>query len=316
MVNLEAAPPVNPASSVAVAVITYRRPLLLAGLLASLQSQQLDSGYRCRIVVVDNDAKESARGVVESIEGRYETVYAVEPEPGIPAARQCSVELTHGDEMVVFVDDDECAPPGWLARLLATQASTGADVVTGPVVGILPHEAPSWAHHSDVYTSLGKHRTGDHLTKAYTNNTLVTRRVLDTVTPAFHNAFRFTGSSDLHFFLRVARAGFEIVWDDEAPVSETVPPERLTLGWLARRAFRSGAGDAISRRLIAPGWRTVALCLALGAARMANGLGLLLVGVVSPRHRIKGLRRVVSGAGTLAGTVGINHDEYRRSPAG
>lgn len=297
--------------TVALTVITYRRPELLRRLLTSLQAQEFD-GATARVVVVDNDAEGSAADVVASVEGPLPVHYVVEPDPGIPAARQRSVDETADDDLIVFIDDDERAPDGWLQRLLDTWRRTGADVVTGPVRGVLPEDVPDWARHADVYTSVGKHRTGERLTKAYTNNTLVRRAVFDTVTPAFHDAFRFTGSSDLHCFQRVHRAGFTIVWDDEAVVEEDVPSSRVSLPWLARRAFRSGAGDAISRRLITPGPATVLLCLALGAARTANGFALLLAGIVSPRARVKGFRRVWSGVGTFAGILGLNHAEYRR----
>lgn len=300
--------------AVALAVITYRRPQLLAGLLESLQAQQLThpDAWSVRVVVVDNDPDAGAREVVSASTGPWPIHYETESEPGIPLAREASVRLCADDDAVVFVDDDEIAPPGWLDRLLTTWQRTGADVVTGPVEGILPPDAPAWARHSDVYTSVGRHATGDELDKAYTNNTLVSREVLDTVTPAFDPAFRFTGSSDLHFFLRVHAAGFRIVWDDEAIVQEVVPPERVTLAWLARRAFRSGAGDSISRRLITPGWRGATASVVLGGGRMVNGLGLLVLGVASPPRRIKGLRRIVSGVGSLAGVVGVNHEEYKR----
>ena len=308
-------PPISGAPiSVAIAVITYRRPEQLAALLASLQAQDLGdpARWQVRIVVVDNDPDRTAAPVLADVRGPYPITAGIEPEPGIPFARQTSVELCAGDDAVIFVDDDEVAPAGWLQRLLDTWLGTGADVVSGPVAGRLPADAPAWAQHSDVYTSVGRHRTGDRIDRAYTNNTLVSRAVLDAVTPAFHPAFRFTGSSDLHFFLRVHRAGFAIVWDNEAPITEIVPSSRVRLRWLARRAFRSGAGNTISRRLITPGWRSVLVCAGLGTARIGNGLVLLVIGLVDPRSRIKGLRRLVSGIGSWAGLIGVNYAEYRR----
>ncbi len=300
------------ATAVAIAVVTYRRVDPLSRLLVSLQAQVLESHYVCRIVVVDNDPDGSAAEAVIESTGPHPVTWVLERDPGIPAARQRSVELTRRDDLVVFIDDDEQAPDGWLCRLLATMDTTGADVVTGPVQGILPPGAPRWAHYSDVYSSVGKHRTGAKLSKAYTNNTVVRRRVLDTITPAFHDSFRFTGSSDLHFFLRVAKAGFTIVWDDEAVVTEYVPEARLTLGWLLRRAFRSGAGDSISRRLISPTKLGFLVSLGLAIARVLNGLLLILAGLASPRLRIRGIRRVASGIGSFAGLVGVNYEEYRR----
>lgn len=303
------APPV-----IALAVISYRRPQMLARLLQSLQRQQPSGGtqWRARIVVVDNDAEESAREVVEQSTGPWPVSYAVETEPGIPFARERSLELCTDDDALVFVDDDEFAPDGWLDRLVSSWQGFGCDVVTGPVRGLLPPGAPGWAQHSDVYSSVGKHDTGARLPHAYTNNTLVSQQVVRTVRPGFDPAFRFTGSSDLNYFQRVHRAGFEIVWDDEAVIEEEVPASRVSLGWLVRRAYRSGAGDAVSRRLLSPGPRGNLTTAAMGLARIGNGVALTVAGVRDPARRIKGLRRIVSGVGTIAGLAGLNYEEYKR----
>ncbi|GAA0612783.1 hypothetical protein GCM10009534_54420 [Kribbella sandramycini] len=285
-------------------------------MLASLQAQELPAGadYAVRIVVVDNDADATAAAVVAGFDGgRYPIESVVEPEPGIPFARERSVELCWNDDALIFVDDDEVAPPGWLATLLQAWETSGADVVTGPVKGNLPAGAPAWNHYSDVHDSTGRHPTGLELRKAYTNNTLVSRRVYHTVTPGFHPAFRYTGSSDLHFFLRVHRAGFRIVWCEEACIAEEVPPARTTLSWLVRRAFRSGSGDTISRLLIRPGAVSYVLVLAYASARVVSAIGYALAGLLLGRktHLLKAVRRFFSGIGSLAGIVGINHDEYR-----
>ncbi len=49
-----------------------------------------------------------------------------------------------------------------------------------------------------------------------------------------------TGGSDSHFFRRLHRAGFSIVWADAALVSEWIPKSRACFGWLVRRFFRAG----------------------------------------------------------------------------
>src|SRR5690625_3958334 len=296
---------------VAVAIITYRRPTLLRGLLNSLGSQRLGPLHdvAVRVVIVDNDPKASARSVVREAQRElpWPVSYEVEPDPGIPAARQRSVDLCANDDAVVFVDDDEICPPGWLGALLDCWTRTGADVITGPVHGILPQGVPAWNHFSDVHSSRAKHETGEKLTRPYTNNTLVTRAVLDAVRPAFDERFRFTGSSDLHFFQRVHRAGFVIRWCEEAEVKEHVPPERTTLRWLVKRAFRSGAGDTISRRLIRSGPISVIEVLFLASARLGTGLVLLAIGLLPRQQRrwIKGVRRICSAAGSYAGLFGL-----------
>lgn len=308
----------DPEVQVAIAVITFRRPEELAALLRSLGNQELDEPehWRMRVVVVDNDPDGSAAAVVEAarVELLWPITYEIEPAPGIPLARQRSVDLCADDDAVIFVDDDETCPPGWLQSLLDCWDMTNTDVVTGPVHGILPPGAPEWNKYADVHSSRFRHRTGARLDKAYTNNTLVTREVIDSVTPAFDPRFRFTGSSDLHFFQRVHRAGFEIVWCAEAEVLEMVPLSRTTPRWHARRAFRSGAGDTISRRLISPGPVSFVLSLLFATGRLVSGVLLSLRGLLPGQRRelLKGMRRVCSGIGSYAGLVGVNYEEYRR----
>lgn len=303
---------------IAIAIITRRRPQQLTLLLESLSAQRLrdPDAYAVRIVVVDNDAGGTAADVIAAAgkESPYPISSTVEPEPGIPFARETAVQLCWGDDALIFIDDDEIAPPGWLDTLLAAWRASGADVVAGPVKGLLPPDAPDWSRHSDAYDRTGRHRTGDVLDKAYTGNTLVAQRVYHAVTPAFHPAFRYSGSEDLHFFLRVHRAGFRIEWCEEAVVSEVVPLSRTSLRWLMRRAFRSGSGDTISRLLIKPGLATRLHTGALAAARVVSGFAYLLAGVVlrRKRHLVKGVRRLVSGVGSFAGLVGVNYDEYKR----
>jgi glycosyltransferase involved in cell wall biosynthesis len=303
--------------SVAIAVITFRRPTLLHALLTSLQAQELpaDSDYSIRIVVVDNDAEGSAARVIKEFSENtpYPIESVIEPEPGIPFAREKSVQMCWDDDALIFVDDDETAPPGWLATMLQAWETTGADVVTGPIKGQIPEGAPAWNHYSDVHDSTGQHTTGKEMGKAYTNNTLVSQRVYHQITPAFHPAFRYTGSSDLHFFLRVHQAGFRIVWCEEACINEDVPESRTTLKWLIRRAFRSGSGDTISRLLIRRGLLSYLQVLAYASARVVSAIGFAVAGLLLGRraYLLKAVRRFFSGIGSLAGIVGINHDEYR-----
>ncbi|RIJ43461.1 glycosyltransferase, partial [Maribellus luteus] len=54
-----------------------------------------------------------------------------EPEPGVANARNAALAVAKG-AMIAFLDDDEEAPPGWLAALIAAQARLGADAVFGP----------------------------------------------------------------------------------------------------------------------------------------------------------------------------------------
>ncbi|HEY4450477.1 MAG TPA: glycosyltransferase [Solirubrobacteraceae bacterium] len=92
-------------------------------------------------VLVVDDAGESApaRRLVERFGARYEP----HPRPlGLNVARNTGVARSAG-ELVVFLDDDVRARPGWLAALLeAARAHTEVEVFTGPILARLEGPAP------------------------------------------------------------------------------------------------------------------------------------------------------------------------------
>ena len=121
-----------------VVIPTRSRPAYLEVALGSIVSQA--QGCEAEVIVVD-DAGESpdARALTEREGARYE------PHPGplgLNAARNTGVERSSG-ELVVFVDDDVRACPGWLQALLdGAREYPRADVFTGPVIARLEGPAP------------------------------------------------------------------------------------------------------------------------------------------------------------------------------
>jgi glycosyltransferase involved in cell wall biosynthesis len=300
---------------VTICIITRDRPHELGRLLASIAELVLrDDALDLEILVVDNDPGESARPLCAELAGtlpgpiRYET----EPRSGIPFARNTAVRrASDATDFLAFVDDDQTVDPHWLAELLAVQARTGADVVTGPAVPRFPDGTPPWLARSGAFTLL-RFETGAERPFAFTHNVLARREVFRTVQPNFDERMATCGGSDTHFFRRVHRAGFRIVWADEALAYEWVPNHRLSAGWVLRRALRIGGTDAyIERDLEGLG---AAWCrLPWRAARYVARGGLRLLSAPS-----RGRTALVSAGedwaravGLLAGIVGFRHQEYR-----
>lgn len=303
--------------TVAACVITYRRPEGLAKLLEHLAVQEGIAPTDLQVVVVDNDPAHSAQAVVRSAEKRGLALeYADEPIPGIPRARNRSVELglRTGARYLCFIDDDEFPQPGWLARLLDHAARADVPVVTGPVLSVLPDGSAPWLSHSRLFTPR-RYATGTPRDRAFTGNALVHRRVFETMDRWFAESMQFTGGTDTDFFRRANLEGFAIEWCDEAVAYEDVPSERCTLRWMARRNLRQGLGSARFRRLYDHRRTGLIRLLALGAYRIAVGaaLSVLTLGLV-PSLRLRLVENLASGAGLLLGGFGVKVDEYRRSP--
>lgn len=301
--------------SIAVGVITCGRPKQLRRLLVSLAHQKLcsDLAARLRVIVVDNGRGGESRQVVEGV--RCETdlpiQFVAEPEPGIPFARNACVRAAMGDDVLVFIDDDEWAPEGWLDSLVRTWKETGADIVTGPVRAVLPEGAPAWARQSGIFDKPRGCKTGEPVNTAFTYNALVSARVLRTLGPSFHPVFRHTGSSDYHYFRKAALAGFTTVWCEEAVVYEEVPAERLRLAWVLRRGYRIGAGGAAALRMLEPSGIVLLRIAARAGGHGGAGVLHLARALRQPRREgVRALWRLAIMAGFVLGPFGLRYEEY------
>jgi len=108
---------------------TRARAAYLRVALASIAPQAADAGAEV-LVIDDAGASPAARALVTGFGARYEP----HPAPlGLNVARNTGVERSTG-ELVVFVDDDIRASPGWLDALLgAARENPLVDVFTGPI---------------------------------------------------------------------------------------------------------------------------------------------------------------------------------------
>jgi hypothetical protein len=66
----------------------------------------------------------------------------------------------------------------------------------------------------------------------------------------FDPAFDRTGGEDTVFFVQLAQRGATLVWVGAAVVHETPDPERLSLSYVLRRAYRTGAVTVVVERTV------------------------------------------------------------------
>jgi succinoglycan biosynthesis protein ExoM len=293
---------------VEVGIATFRRPAQLAQTLASVATQTYAPS---RIIVVDNDAVGSARGIVETFAANSSLAvhYAIEPRQNIALARNRVLAEAQAP-YVAFIDDDETAASDWLAALVTAAVRLGADAVFGRVDAVLQPMAPRWIR-AGAFFQRPRVPTGTPVNWGSSANALYRLAAIRSLERAFDPRYGRTGGEDLDLSRRLFLAGCSLRACDEAIVTESVPATRTTLRWLTRRAFRGGQSHAdVYRRNRKP----------LHRAGHATGraLAALLVAPVAVAwalvDRSRGIRlwlRVVGWLGQAAAALPWRYEEYR-----
>ena len=298
-----------PVMRIDVCVATYKRAQLLGELLRDLRAQQLPPAVTAQVIVVDNDAEESARGVVAaSQDASMPVAYLVEPTRSIARARNRALEHAQGD-LLAFIDDDESAPPRWLATLLATMERHRADVVLGPVNGRLPPDAPAWIRQGRFFERPAR-ASGTRVKLGGTGNALVRASAVRGKL-AFDSRYGLSGSEDTDFFFRLWQAGACMVWCQEAMLTEAVPADRLNARWLLERGFGAGQGYADIVDRPRGGVRVLAWCARRGGLALVGGL---LTVAWLPFSKARAVRYAIKGVtnlGQLSTVLPFRHQAYR-----
>lgn len=304
-------------AQVLVAVLTYRRPHLLAPLLAELVRQRDDVSPDGVIVVVDNDPGASAADAVAGWAARG-VRYVHEPRPGISAARNRALAEAAEADLLVFIDDDELPTDRWLAELTGAWQRWGCAAVAGPVPARLLAPASDWVLGSGVFDRRTL-PTGTPVQGAGAGNLLLDVRQVRALGLTFDERLGLTGGEDTLFTHELVHRGGEIRWCDEAEAVESVPAERLTRTWVLRRSFRSAGSLSRTEVRLAGGLgarcRTRALLLVKAAVRIPLASAGALRAVVrrDVAARARAVTTIAAYSGLVVGAFGFGLDEYARS---
>lgn len=302
---------------IAVCVITYKRANGLSRLLEGIGALTF-RGERpdILVVVVDNDEEGSGRKTCDAVRLNFawDLEYSIEPRRGIPFARNTAVAHIGDDvDYVAFIDDDEVPDPRWLDELLRVMKKYQADVVAGPVLTHFMEEPPAWVIKGKFYDR-PRRATGQVLDRAFTGNILFRRDVFRRMDALFDERMALTGGEDSHFLQRVNRAGFKIVWADEAIATEWQPVTRVNAKWILRRAFRMGTTATFIARNLRPAPGGALSTIPIGFYRIFKGLFFLPFGcLLGRRFMVTYVRHICYGAGMLAAWLNLTYKEYTRT---
>lgn len=300
------------AGPLAVCVATHKRPHGLERLIDGLQALTFEKCAEpaLEIVVVDNDPARSAQELCARLArtSRWPLFYVSEPRRGISFARNAAMQKarSRNAELIAFIDDDEVPSPTWLDELLAGLAHYQAGVASGPVLPLFEGPAPAWMLKGKFFER-DRFETGTRRATSATCNVLFTSKVFDDGVTAFDESLGLSGGEDSDFFLRVANAGYPIVWIDSAIVHEWNPVTRTRTAWILRRSFNVGNNWAGFKHDLRPSARMAMRGLAKGILRLPAS-------VLRGRHAIvSSLELIAVGVGYLVGRSGLRFERYRKT---
>ncbi len=224
--------------TVDICVCTYKRPALKNTIL-SLLSQHAP-GLKPRIVVADNDVEPTARELVNKLSDGSPTpiLYLHAPSRNISIARNACLDAADAD-WLAFIDDDETAPPNWIADLHAAAVRDANDIVFGPVHAVYPDDTPGWIRQDDYHSTRAPKQNGEVKT-GHAGNVLIRWGDEPWREERFLLSKGRTGGEDVEFFFRMSRMGLRLGACDQATAYEPVPADRLTYQWIRRRRFLAG----------------------------------------------------------------------------
>ena len=297
-------------TAIVVAIPTFRRLDLLSQLLDGLIPQAQAVG--ATIIVGDNACEASVEQHIASLAASVDIHYLPVPARGVSQARNAlineALRLAPGWDWLLMLDDDGLVTPGWIETITACGAHWQADLVGGPVIGVLPQGASRLARNS-LFATRKRWPTGLVPMLNTTQNLGIRRKLLDLLPlPLFANRLGASGGEDYDLFRRAFHAGGKLVWCDEAEVLEPAPPERLTVRGLFHRYYSTGV-------YLAPidvsydGWGKEAVMAAKGF--VASIIRVVGAGILGKKDAAsKAALMTAHYAGRMAGLVGARSARY------
>lgn len=197
----------NPVASILIP--TRGRPSYLDVALESIVPQARSLGAE---VLVVNDGGGRA---VEAVAERHGASTVGAPVPGgVNVARNAGIAVAAAD-LIVLVDDDVEAPPGWLAALLAgVEAAPGADVFGGPIRARLEGGGPrACGREGPPITALDLGDTDRDTELVWSANMAVRRRAFELAGPFDESISGRTADSNGSGAARWDSRGDEEEWE-------------------------------------------------------------------------------------------------------
>jgi len=259
---------------IAVAICTNRPPASVRTALEGAAGQARALG--ARMLLVSSGVSEAEHAELAALAGELGAEAVRAPEPGLAVARNAALAAAGDAEVLVFCDDDAIPAADWLERLAARWREAPAEVgcIGGRVLPRWQVPPPAWVgrglHPALSLLDLGEgtielepgRRDGYGANLSFRVAALRQIGEFDPGLGAWRGYPLFGEETDAQ--IRLAAAGWRVLYAGDAVVEHRVEADRLTLRGLARRRFWFGVSSPAAAASPAAG--------ALLALRAAAGL--------------------------------------------
>ena len=283
-------PPRVPKPAATVVVPSANRADYLEVALASLAAQDADFDYE--VLVVDDGSRDRTPAVIDAAGVR--TLRNDSPR-GPNAARNSGVELA-GSDLIVLIDDDVYAPPGWLRAMVeGAERNPEAGAFGGPIRARLEGPAPhGCGREGPPITSLDLGPADTEADLVWSANMAIRRSAFDATGP-FDERFS-TGGDEEDWLRRFHATGGRVMYLAAAGLDHRRAGDDVRLRSLMRSAYRRGRNmraydrmrgtdPAFARELrvlAGCGWHTIRRACPQGLVAGAHSAG-RLVEAMRPR---------------------------------
>jgi len=213
--------------------------------LKSVQNLLFSEEIKIEILIIDNDADASSKYVVEEIQANfpYKINYFVEEKRGISNARNKLLKeaLNLGASHIAMFDDDEILDKNWLkSHFDYYNSNDEAFIISGPTYCKFAKKYPDYIQKNNIFKSSTTKKTGLIRNICASGNVFFPIDLVSKANIFFDNSHVFMGGEDGDFFSRAAKAGFVIVWNNDAINYEIIDDSRANIKWLMNRGYYNG----------------------------------------------------------------------------
>jgi len=228
---------------------TCKRPNMLRKSLDSAKNLVLPQNVRIELLIIDNDKEGSAKHVVTELQGDFpiKINYFIEEKRGISNARNGLLKeaLNLGASHIALFDDDEFLDSNWLnSHYNYYNQNPDALIISGPTYNVFEVDAPKYIKKNHIFKSSTTKKTGMIRKICASGNVFFPMTLVSELALYFDTNFVFMGGEDGDFFSKASKAGFTIVWNNEAINRELIGQDRANIKWILNRNYYNGYSSA------------------------------------------------------------------------